>query len=135
MAAGFWTKGIDPGSFRMRVTFCKQGEIEDEYGKVTNGLIDVVELSADFYPIRGQELLEVQKVQGEVTHKCYLRYHTALEDINSNWYIKYRGKQYSIESVIEAGNAKKYYEIYCKCHVNADEMPVSVDRGDSDGWD
>ncbi len=123
MATGFWTRGIDPGSFRKSVTFYRQSDKTDDLGKVTNGLVKVATLRADFYPIRGKELLEVQKVQGEVTHKCYCRYNSKIKDIDSNWYLEYEGKKYSIESAVDGGCAKRYFEIYCTAHVNAEDMP------------
>ena len=120
--AKFWEK-VNPGTLRSRVTFCKQEETEDDLGKITNGLVEVVTVWADFYPVRGQEFYEVQKIQSRVTHKCYCRCHSKLSDMDSNWYLKFKGKLYSIESAVDAGMAGRYMEIYCSEHVNKEIMP------------
>lgn len=122
MASGFWEK-VEPGTLRKRVTFLRQTEAEDEYGKITNELSEVVTVWADFYPVRGQEFYEVQKTQGRVTHKCYCRCHTLLADADSNWFLKYKDKIYSIESIVDAGLAGRYFEIYCSEHINKEDIP------------
>ena len=123
MASGFWEK-VEPGTLRKRVTFYKAGAVRDGYGKITNGMTEVVTVWADFYPVRGQEFYEVQKIQGKVTHKCYCRFHSMLKDIDSTWYLMYKGKFYSIESAVDAGYAGRYFEIYCSEHIDKDMMPV-----------
>ena len=125
MASGFWEK-VEPGTLRKRVTFYKQGTVRDHFGKLTNGMHEVVTVWADFYPIRGQEFSEVQRIQGKVTHKCYCRYHSMLKDLDSTWYIGYKDKLYSIESAFDGGNAGRYFEIYCSEHIDKEDMPLEV---------
>ena len=125
MASGFWER-VEPGTLRKRVTFFKAGAVRDGYEKITNGMTEVVTVWADFYPVRGQEFYEVQKIQGKVTHKCYCRYHSMLKDLDSTWYIGYKDKLYSVESRMDGGFAGRYFEIYCSEHVDKDTMPVIV---------
>lgn len=132
MATGFW-KRLEPGSLKKRVTFCRQGETTDSLGKVTNGLDDVITLWADIYPVRGQEYYEIRKIQGKVTHKCYCRYHTAIADMDSTWYIKHKGKKYSVESVVDGGYDRKFFEIYCTEHIDEEEMPDEPAEPDDPG--
>lgn len=139
MADGFWKK-VEPGTLNKRVTFLRQGEAIDDLGKVTNGIKEVITLWADFYPVRGQEFYEIQKTQGKVTHKCYCRYNSTIADIDSNWFIDYKGKRYSVESAFDAGYAKRYFEIYCTEHINKEDMPDEPEPEEEDGglaygWD
>lgn len=122
MANRFWEK-IEPGNFDKRVTFCKPGKCSDGYGKTTNGLKDVATLWAEFYPIRGRELYEVQKIQGTVTHKCKVRYNSMIADIDSTWYLKYKGRRYAVESAIDDGMAHRCIEIQCALYIDSDTMP------------
>ena len=121
--AGVYLKRLNPGAFNKRVTFCKQADAEDDIGKVTNGLVDVITLWADFYPTRGRETSELYKTQGVVTYRCLLRWHSALSEIDSTWYIKYHGKVFYIQSAIDIGLSKRYLEIYCTEYIGKEEMP------------
>jgi SPP1 family predicted phage head-tail adaptor len=126
MASGFWTK-INPGTLRHKVSFYRPGTTLDYFGKVAPGLELVVEdIHADFYPVRGNEYYEIRKIQGKVTHKCYCRHHSKLVDADSTWYLKYKDKLYSIESIVDAGNAKRMYEIYCTEHIDKELMPYGI---------
>ena len=130
MAYGFW-KRFEPGTMDKRVTFCQQKDKEDAIGKVTNGLEEVITLWANFYPVRGQEFYEINKLHGKVTHKCYCRWHSKIADIDSTWYIKYRDKLYMIESAVDGGYDKRYFEIYCTEYIGKEEMP-GVELPDED---
>ena len=134
MAQGFW-RHFEPGSLNKRVTFLRQAETEDALGKTTNGLEPVITLWADLYPVRGRESYETAKIQSNVTHKCYCRWHSALADINSDWYLEYKGKRYSIESAADAGLEHRYIEIYCAEHTGDADMPdARTDEGGEDIW-
>lgn len=127
MASGFWTK-VDPGSLRKRVTFYRPGTTTDYYGKIAPGVEEVCTVWADFYPVRGQEYYEIRKIQGKVTHKCYCRVNSALKEVDSTWYLGFKDKLYSIESFVNAGNAGRYYEIYCTEHVDKELMPYERNK-------
>ena len=129
--AGVYLKRLDPGAFNKRVTFCRQTDTEDDIGKITNGLEDVITLWADFYPTRGRETSELNKLQGVVTYRCFLRCHSALSGIDSTWFIKYRGKVFYIESVIDIGLKGRYLEIYCTEYIGKEEMP-GIERQSED---
>ena len=127
--AGVYLKRVNPGAFNKRVTFCRQGETRDALGKITHGLEDVITLWADFYPMRGSEFTDVQKTQGKVTYRCFLRWHSALSDIGPEWFIKHKGKVFYIVSALDVGLQKRYLEIYCTEYIGTDEMP-DAERSD-----
>ena len=95
----------------------------DELGQHTNGLTEIATVWGSLYPVRGQEFYEVQKIQGRVTHKCYVRYRSALENLDSNAYLSCAGRVYSIESVTNLELENKFMEIYCTEHINKEEVP------------
>ncbi len=108
------------GKLNKRITFLKLGETEDKMGQTTQGLKEMKTVWASFYPIRGTEFYEVQKIQSRVSHKCYVRY---LEGIDTNCYIRYNGTVYAINSVIDVDFEHKILEIYCYERVNKEEIP------------
>lgn len=111
---------INIGKLNKRITFLKLGEREDDMGQSTQALEEIKTVWASFYPIRGMEFYEVQKVQGKVTHKCYVRY---LEEIDSSCYIRYADKTYLITSVIDVDLEHKMLEIYCVEYTGKEEAP------------
>lgn len=133
MASGSRSK-TDPGELRQKVAFYRPGTTLDEFGKVAPGLDLVVEnISASFYPVRGQEYIEIRKIQGKVTHKCYCRPHSKLKEADSTWYLKYKDKLYSIESVVNIYNENKRLEIYCTEHIDKELMPYGTGGLSGDG--
>lgn len=107
------------GKLNKRVTFLRLGEHEDEMGQTAQGLEDIKTVWASFYPLRGSEYYEAQKIQSKVSHKCYVRY---LAGIDSNCYIRYKDKDYAITSVIDVEMEHKMLEIYCYEYTNKEEI-------------
>lgn len=107
------------GKLNKRVTFLRLGEHEDEIGQSAQGLEEIKTVWASFYPLRGSEYYEAQKIQSRVSHKCYVRY---LDGIDSNCYIRYKDKDYAITSVTDVDLEHKMLEIYCYEYVNKEEI-------------
>ncbi len=106
---------INIGRLNRRVKLLKHCEIEDTMGQQTQALVTLKTVWGSFYPIRGNEMYEVQKLQGEVTHKCYIRY---IPGIDSNNYISIGGKDYAVKSAIDVDGEHKMLEIYCYERIN-----------------
>lgn len=107
------------GKLNKRITFMRLEEIEDEMGQTTQGLMEIKTVWASFYPLRGTEYYEAQKIQSRVTHKCYVRF---LDGIDSNCYIRYGGKDYAINSVLDVDMEHKMLEIYCYEYTNKERI-------------
>lgn len=107
------------GKLNKRITFLRLEDIKDAMGQSTKGLQEIKTVWASFYPIRGSEFYEVQKIQSRVSHKCYVRY---LAEIDSNCYIRYQGKAYAINSVIDVDLEHKMLEIYCYEYTNKEKI-------------
>lgn len=101
---------INIGKLNKRLSFKKLVDVTDEMGQNKKKLAKICEVWGSLYPVRGMEFYEIQKIQGKITHKCYIRYRT---DIDSNCFIEYQGKTYSIESVIDVDLSHKILEIMC----------------------
>lgn len=106
---------IDIGKLNKRITFCKLMDRKDELGQNKKQLENVATVWASFYPLRGMEFYEAKKIESKVTHKCYVRFR---EGIDSNCYIKYKGKVYAIESAIDVLEEHKMLEIMCAEYIN-----------------
>lgn len=114
---------IDIGQLNKRITFLElDSEATDDLGQLTNGFTEIGTFWGSLYPVRGQEFYEIQKIQGRVTHKCYVRYRDSLSDLSSNNYLRYGDKTYSIEGVMDIDLAHKFLEILCSEHINKEEI-------------
>ena len=110
---------ISIGRLNKRITLMKIKEVEDEMGQTTKELSPIKTVWASLYPVRGNEFYEIQKVQSKVSHKCYIRY---MDGIDSNCFIVYKNKTYSIDSVIDVDFEHKLLEIYCYEHFNKEDL-------------
>lgn len=114
---------LDIGQLNKRITFLAlSDEVEDDLGQLTNGLTEIGTYWGSLYPVRGQEFYEVQKIQGRVTHKCYVRYRESLADLSSNDFLRFEGKTYSIGGVMDVDLDHKLLEILCSEHINKEEI-------------
>ena len=114
---------IDIGALNKRITFLKlDPDAEDDLGQTTNGFTEIGTFWGSLYPVRGQEFYEIQKIQGRVTHKCYVRHRDSLASLSSNDFLRYEGKTYSIEGVMDIDLDHKLLEILCSEHINKEEI-------------
>ena len=110
---------INIGKLNKRITFRKYQDEKDEMNQSRKKLADYKTVWGSLYPVRGREFYEIQKLQGEVTHKCYVRY---LEGIDSNCFLSCGGKVYQIESVMDMDMEHKMLEILCSEHINREAV-------------
>lgn len=114
---------IDIGKLNKRITFLTlDPDATDDLGQTTNGFSEIGTFWGSLYPVRGQEFYEIQKIQGRVTHKCYVRYRDSLADLSSNDYLRFEEKTYSIEGVMDVDLDHKLLEILCSEHINKEEI-------------
>lgn len=113
-------KTINIGRLNKRITFVRLEDIEDALGQNRQVLKSVKTVWASFYPLRGAEFYEAQKLQSKITHKCYIRY---CKDIDENCYIRYAGTDYEIDSVIDVNYEHKMLEINCYEYTNKGDVP------------
>lgn len=107
------------GKLNKRLSFFSLADVPDELGQITKKLSLIKTVWGTLQPVRGAEFYEVQKVQSKVTHKCYIRY---TEGIDTNCFLKYKDKEYLIESVIDVDLERKMLEIRCIEHTNKEVM-------------
>ena len=115
---------INIGKLNKRITFMKLQDKKDALGQSKKVLSELRTVWASLYPVRGSEYYEIQKIQSKVTHKCYIRY---CDGIDTNCFIKYKDKTYSIESVIDVNLEHKMLEIMCTEYNNKAEMEYEED--------
>ena len=109
------------GKLNKRLSFYKLADIQDSLGQTTKELQLIKTVWGTLQPLRGAEYYEVQKVQSKVTHKCYIRY---TEGIDTNCFLKYKDRTFSIESVIDVDFECKLLEISCVDYVNKEVMDI-----------
>ena len=116
---------MEIGRLSKRITLYKFGEVTDSMGQETQQLIPIATIWGDLRPVRGNEYYEVQKIQAKVSHKLYIRFHSAYADMDTNWYIGYGDKIFDVVSVINVDLADKMFEIYCNEHVNHESHNIA----------
>lgn len=109
---------LDIGKLNKRITFMRLKDQTDEFGQSKHVLSDIKTVWASFYPVRGTEFYELQKVQSRVTHKCYIRY---APEIDSNCLVRYAGQVYEITSMIDIDAEHKLLELYCQLYTNKEQ--------------
>lgn len=107
------------GKLNKRVTILKLGDKEDEMGQITKGLVELKTVWGTLYPVRGSEFYEIQKIEGKVTHKCYIRF---LAGVDNNCFLRHRGKTFTVESVIDVDLEHKMLEIHCSERINSEAV-------------
>lgn len=110
---------INIGKLNKRITIQRLQDVNDSLGQSTVGLTSIKTVWGTLYPIRGNEFYEIRKIQGEVTHKCYIRY---IDGIDSNCFLKYKDEVYSIKNVIDVKLEHKMLEILCVEHINKEGL-------------
>lgn len=110
---------INIGKLNKRITFLRLGDAKDSMGQTVQALEKIKTVWGTLYPVRGAEFYEIQKTQSRVTHKCYIRY---VEGIDSNCYLQYKEKVYSIESALDVDLEHKLLEIMCCEFTNKEVM-------------
>lgn len=106
---------IDVGRLNKRITFMRYQRTLDSMGQNVQKLMPVKEAWASFYPVRGSEVYEAKRLEGKTYYKCYCRYS---EGIDTNCYVRYEGKDFHIESVIDVNLEHKLLEISCIEYLN-----------------
>lgn len=105
---------MEIGKLNKRLTFKRFADVTDAMGQSKKILTELCTVWGSLYPVRGAEFYEVQKIQSKITHKCYVRYR---ENIDSSCYIEYKGKLFTIESIIDVDMQHKMLEIMCVEHI------------------
>lgn len=107
------------GKLNKRITIQRLQDVEDSLGQSTVGLTSIKTVWGTLYPLRAIERYEISKIQGEVTHKCYIRY---IDGIDSNCFLKYKNEVYSVKNAIDVNLEHKMLEILCVEHINKEGL-------------
>jgi SPP1 family predicted phage head-tail adaptor len=113
---------LEVGRLNKRVKFFKFSEVEDDLGQSTNGLVLVGTYWCTLNPIRGSEFYELRKIESNVTHKCFVRWREALSSVDTNWFLEYDGKYYSVDYAMDIELAHELIEIRCTEHINKEDI-------------
>lgn len=101
---------LDIGRLDKKVKFNKLVTDVDGMGQLVQRMRTIYTLHATLYPVRGSEFYSLKKIQSEVSHKCYVRYRS---DIDDSFFIEFDGVLYAIKSVIDVDLKHKFLEIMC----------------------
>ncbi|MBR1844266.1 MAG: phage head closure protein [Lachnospiraceae bacterium] len=107
---------INNGRLRNRVDIYGQKTITTPLGSDKEVYGKLKTVYAEIRPLRGKEYLESVQLEHSVSYKITIRY----TDVNETNYIKYDGRFFDIESVIDVENRHRDIEIMCNEHKGND---------------
>jgi SPP1 family predicted phage head-tail adaptor len=101
---------MDIGRLNKRITFYSYQEIENEYGQSVQKLIPYKTVWASVEPTTGKEYMEAQRIRNELTYKIYTRY---FADITTDMIIDFKGRKFSIVSLINYHENNEMLQFVC----------------------
>lgn len=107
---------MNPGKLNKRITLQRFEKIKDSEGIVTEAWNDVATVWASAEPLRGREYFAAAAVNRENTVRFRIRYKP---DVSSDMRIKYDGRFFDIQSVIDVNERHK------ELHLMAEEVQNS----------
>ncbi len=87
-------------------------ESENEYGQTNQAETVIKIVWASVEPLTGKEYLEAEREANEQNYKIYTRYIAELRDVNL--IIDFKGRKFSIESVINYQERNEMLLFMCK---------------------
>ena len=96
------------GRLNKRIEILKKDDTPNALNQKSKGLVHVKTVWASVAPVRGAERYEVQKLREEITYRIYIRW---ISGIRADMYIRYKGRLYEIQSVIDVDMERKMLEI------------------------
>ncbi|MGI6711877.1 MAG: phage head closure protein [Bacillota bacterium] len=99
------------GKLRHRVTLQEFVEVVDEYGTpIGSGWQDVATVWAAVEPFKGEEYIQLQNTQAELTAKVTIRY---LPGIKPAMRVLYGDRVFDIKSVIDPEERHRELQLMC----------------------
>ena len=102
---------IEAGQYRQRVTIQSKTTVTNELGETSDSWSDfLVNIAAQVYDLRGNELVAAQQVHNEVFTNIKIRYRST---ILPSMRVVFRGLNYNILAVIDRDKRNIELELYC----------------------
>ncbi|MFK7695401.1 phage head closure protein [Paenibacillus sp. HJGM_3] len=102
---------MEAGRLRHRITLEQFTTSPDGAGGVTEAWVAFETVWAAVEPLRGREMVEHQQIQSGVTHRVRRRYRSG---INSKMRIKFGGRIFRIDSVINPDERNREMQLMCE---------------------
>lgn len=104
------------GELRHRITIRRiSGTIENEAGELIPSYADFKTVWAAVEPLRGREYLEAQKINEELSYLIKIRF---IEGITPDMVIKFKGRIFEIQNILNIGERKRELHLMCIEKVN-----------------
>lgn len=98
------------GKLNKRINILQYVDAENDIGGTELKPQIFLSCWAEIEPARGREYYDAKKIQDETSYKVTTRYH---KGISESMVIEYKGRQYSIQNVLDPYEAHTSLEIYC----------------------
>lgn len=108
---GEWEEmGINAGRLRKKICIMRYKNEENQLGGTVVKLEPFKTVYAEIRPLRGKEYLEYYKDNNSLEYKITVRY---IPDLSPSDVLKYRGRQFLINSIIDVEEQGYIQEIMC----------------------
>ncbi len=104
-------KPVHSGRLRFRITIEQALEVQNEYGEVERTWSMFAIRWSDVQPLRGNERVEADQTNSQVSHKVTVRY---LEGITPKMRILFGARVLNIESIINIDGRNRTMELMCR---------------------
>jgi SPP1 family predicted phage head-tail adaptor len=95
--------GLDRGSLNRRITLQRAGSVTDSHGDQVEGYAEIATVSASAKPAPGSERLQSAEAAATAPMIFRIGYSPTVEDLNPKDRILFKGRVWSIASVVEIG--------------------------------
>lgn len=102
---------MNPGDLKCRVVIKKNNKIRNNFGEVTENWEVVAIVWANINPIAGKEFFAADTVNLNISHRIKMRYR---EDITPDMRIEYKGRVFTINSIINEYELNTVLQLMCK---------------------
>lgn len=109
---------VNPGTLNKRIQICKIESTQNANGFPVESEVTVRECWAKVSTSSGTEMLNSGVDLSTTKVRFFVRYHEALANMETSWYVIYKGKIYDIEFINDYEEAHEYIEIWGtkRCH-------------------
>lgn len=102
---------MKPGRMNKRVTLQQPGGVPDGAGGMTEGYTDVATVWAEVEPLREEEVVASQRIEGRVTHRVGMWYRPGVKE---DMRLTFEGRALDIVSIIDPKEEHKELHLLCR---------------------
>ena len=101
---------MEAGIYKHLVEIQRITRTQNQYKETILTPETIATVHAGIIPVSAKEQIKNQQQTEQISHKIFIRYQSALSDLNTDDRIKHGEKIYNLTSVINIGNSNKDFQ-------------------------